>query len=184
MSSNRKLLFHPSLFKMRDSLAADSSIPKMMKISIFWNMSGNLKKSTGDGPGASKLQFCRRRRTRKHISLSFTWCEALSSIFPPGRPLRGKFPDFRLSMTLPLKFCIFCKSGSECSINPTSPICEKSIEIKGFAWCERRPEPTSHEGGTNWFRHPKMYIKHNYFNPNAFALGSIGFRETHLNLSR
>ena len=36
-----------------------------MKISIFWTVFQSLKKSIWEGPGASKLHFPRRRRTRK-----------------------------------------------------------------------------------------------------------------------
>ena len=70
---------------------------------------------------------------------------------PSRRPLRGKFQDFRLSMTLFLKFGIFCKFGSKCAINPKWPISENSIKVKGFTWCNPRLEPTAHEGGTKDF---------------------------------
>ena len=59
--------------------------PKMMKISIFWKVVQSFKKNLWR-PRCIKMRFRRRRRKRK-------WCEALSSIFPPGRPF-GEVSSF------------------------------------------------------------------------------------------
>ena len=69
---------------------------KMMKISIFWKMFGNLKKWICGGSGASKLHFLCRRRKRKH---SITWCEALSSIFVSWWALRADLDPLNFRMT-------------------------------------------------------------------------------------
>ena len=69
---------------------------KMMKISIFWKMFGNLKKWICDGSGALKLHFLCRRRKRKH---PITWCEVLSSIFASWWALRADLDPLNFRVT-------------------------------------------------------------------------------------